>query len=66
MQETQQAEPSAHRQHNTFLAHPPLQGSLPQTGRADAKTSHANSELLLRQTGATSNSWGGFFPTRKA
>lgn len=40
--------------------------SLLRTGRADAKTSHADSGVLLRQPGATSNSWGGFFPPKKS
>lgn len=39
--------------------------SLLQTGRADAKTSHANSGVLLRQPGPTSNSWGGFFSPKR-
>lgn len=56
----QQAQPSAHRQHNTFLA-----GLIPAASRGQdmlvPKTSHADSEELLRQPGATSNSWGVFF-----
>lgn len=35
--------------------------SLPWTGCAGAKTSHADSGALLRETGATSNSWGVLF-----
>lgn len=39
--------------------------SLLRTGHADAKTSHAGSRFLLRQPGATSYSWGGFFSPKK-
>jgi len=40
--------------------------SLLQMGHADVKTSHADSGVLQRQPGATSNSWGRLFPPNKA